>query len=107
MTAPVRNAIITVKGPFSGLVITNTTNGYALASSSVGAASSDWLRFDAGRNTVEFSSDSGATWADDSANFIRTADQVGLMVLDPGANSFDIAGANGADVVFDFAEAWP
>jgi len=105
-STPVKNAIITVKNTFNGLVITNTTTGYVLASSRVGAASSDWLRFDAGRNTVQFSSNSGATWADGSANFIRAADQVGLMVMAPGPNSVTIAGANGAAIVFDFAEAW-
>ena len=106
MSAPVKNAIITVKGPFSGLVITNTTNGYKLQSSTVGAGASDWLRFDSGRNTVEVSADSGATWADDQANFVRATDQVGLMVLDPGDNSFDVAGANGGTVVFQFYETF-
>jgi hypothetical protein len=104
--APVLNAIITVKGPFSGLVITNDDTGYVLESSSVGAGSSDWIRFDAGRNTVEISDDSGATWTDDSANFVRTDGQVALMVIDPGSNSFTIEGANGADVVFEFSGAW-
>ena len=109
-TAPVNNAIITVKGTFNGdfagLVITNTTTGYVLTSGRVGSASSHWLRFDAGANTVRFSSNSGATWTDDWANFTRTGGQVGLMVMAPGANSITIKDANGADVVFDLAGAW-
>lgn len=99
--APVYNAIITVKGPFSGLVITNDDTGYVMESSTVGAGASDWLRFDAGRNTVEVSDDSGATWTDDQANFVRADGQVALWVHAPGANSVTIEGANGADVVFE------
>ncbi len=96
----VNNAVITVKGPFYGLKITNDDTGYVLESDSAGGAG-DWLRFDAGRNTVEFSDDSGATWTDDQANFVRAPGQVALMVFAPGANSLTIDGASGADVVVD------
>lgn len=106
MTAAVKNAIITIKGPFSAPKITNTTNGYVLESSSIGAAGTDWLRFDSGRNTVEISDDSGATWTDDQANFVRSPGQVGLMVIAPGANSLDVEGANGGDVVVEFYETF-
>ena len=109
MSAPVRNAIITVKGTFGGgpnLKITNTTTGYVLETIQYGTSSSNWLRFDAGANTIQFSQDSGATWTDDALNFVRAAGQVGLMVMAPGDNSITIVNANGADIVFDFAEAW-
>jgi hypothetical protein len=106
MSSAVKNAVITVKGPFDGLVITNTTTGYVLQSSRVATLSSEWLRFDAGRNTVEFSDDSGATWTDDQVNFVRADGQVGLMVIDPGANSIDVEGANGGNVVFEFYETF-
>lgn len=102
----VRNAIITVNGPFDGLKITNTTNGYVLESTTVGAGSSDWLRFDSGRNTVELSDDSGATWTDDQVRFVRAPGQVGLMVIDPGTNDFQVEGANGGTVVVEFYETF-
>lgn len=102
----VRNAVITVKGPFSEPKITNTTTGYVVESSSVGAYPSDWLRFDAGRNTVEISDDDGATWTDDQANFVRAPGQVGLMEFAPGANSLTVEGANGGDVVVSYFEAF-
>lgn len=104
--ADVYNSIVTVKGPFEGLVITNSTTGYVIESSRVATLSSEWLRFDAGRNTVEFSDDSGATWVDDSANVVRHDAQVALMVMAPGANSVRIDGADTAEVVFDLHGAW-
>lgn len=97
----VDNAVITVKGPFSGLVITNDDTGYVLESSTVGGAGTDWLRFDAGRNTVEVSDDSGSTWTDDQANFVRAPGQIALMKMQAGVNSLTIEGANGADVVVE------
>lgn len=103
--APVYNAAITVKGPFSGLVITNDDTGYVLETSSVGAGASDWWRADAGRNVVEISDDSGATWTDDQANFVMAPGQVALMVMQAGANSLTIEGANGADVVVEMSGA--
>lgn len=106
MTAVVKNAVITVKGPFTNPVITNTTTGYVLESTRDGVDGTDWLRFDSGRNAVEFSSDSGATWADDQANFVRAAGQVGLMQFAPGANSLTVEGANGGDVLVEFYETF-
>lgn len=95
------NAVITVKGTFSGLRITNDDTGYVLETSTIGAASSDWIRFDAGRNVVEFSDDSGATWSDDQENFVRAPGQIALMVMQADANSLTFEGASGADVVID------
>lgn len=111
--ADVYNAVVTVKGPFSGLVITNanavlqgTSTPYVLQSDSVGVSMADWIRFDAGRNAVELSSDSGATWDDDSGNFVRQAGQVRLMVFAPGANALTIDGAAACDVVVEMYGAW-
>lgn len=98
--ARVRNAVITIKGSFgvpSGILITNNTTGYQIQSVSSGVASSDWLRFDAGKNSAKISHDSGSTWTDDYVNFRRAVDQVGLMVLAPGDNNFTVVGADSAD----------
>lgn len=111
--APVYDAIITVKGAFSGLVITNnsalvpgTETPYVLETASIGASAADWIRFDAGRNTVEISNDSGATWTDDSGNFVRADGQVRLMVFGPGANELVVDGAASCDVVVEMYGAW-
>lgn len=104
--APVYNAVVTLKGPFANPVITNETSGYVLQSTRDGAAASDWLRFDAGANTVEFSDDSGATWEDDSDNFVRADGQVALMVIKAGANEITVEGADTGAIVLEFKGAW-
>lgn len=106
--ARVFNAILTLKGTFTNPMITNTTNGYRLQSTRDGAASSDWLRFDAGKNRVEFSSDGGANYAGDLVNFVRKAGQVQLMVLEPGDNDFSVSddGSPSASLLFTFYPAY-
>lgn len=111
--APIYNAIVTVKGAFAGLSISNETalvpgteSPYVLETDSLGAGAADWIRFDAGRNVVEISSDSGATWADDSGNFVRADGQVRLIVFAPGANELTIAGAAGCEIVVEMYGAW-
>ena len=89
--ARVFNAVFTLKGTFANPVITNTTNGYRLKSTTDGTASGHWLRFDSGRNAVELSTNSGTTYTGDWANFVRLRGQVQLMVLEPGTNSFTAA----------------
>lgn len=100
--SPVRNMIVTVKDPTAQFKLTNTTTGYAIEHANWGA----WFRFDTGLNTVETSTDSGATWEDDSEFFIRQDGQVGMMVLAPGANSIDVDNVNGGDVIFEFYGAY-
>lgn len=109
----VHNAIVIVKGTFSSLLITNnsslipgTATAYKLQSSRVGTLSSHWLKFDCGENTVSFSTDSGATWTDDSADYIRQAEQVSMMIFVTGPNSITIAGAAGATIEIDLSGAW-
>lgn len=104
--APVYDAVLILKGTFTDPAITNTTNGYVLSSTRDGAATSDWLKFDAGRHTVEFSSNSGVVYANDFANFVRAATQVGLMKLEPGNNSFTFTGMTSATLAWSFSGAW-
>jgi hypothetical protein len=111
--AEVYDAVIIVKGTFDGLRITNNSallpdgvTPYVLETTSTGAGPDDWIRFDAGRNAVEISSDGGATWADDSANFVRQDGQARLMVMSVVANELVIEGANGCDLVVEMYGAW-
>lgn len=98
-TIAVRNMIITVKDPTAQpFKLTNSTTGYVIEHNDYGA----WFRFDTGRNTVEYSTDSGATWDDESQFFVRQDGQVGMMVLAPGANSIIVDNVNGGDVIFEF-----
>lgn len=105
--------IIIIKGPFNGLKITNlsaflegTTTPYILETSSVGTTAADWIKFDARQNSVELSDDSGATWADDSFNYVLQPGQLRLMILNAGANSLAIEGADTCDVVVTYTGVW-
>lgn len=113
--ARIHNAKITIKGPFAGLRLQNNSLDvpnsspavpWAFESDSVGAGAVDWLEVDAGANTVRISHDSGATWADASADVVLQDGQVGLMALAAGVNDFTVEGANGATIVFEFAGGW-
>lgn len=102
-SADVRNMVITVKDPTAQpFKLTNTTTGYVIEHNNF----SGWYRFDTGRNTVERSGDSGATWDDDSTWFVRQDGQVGMMLLAPGANSIIVDNVNSGDVIFDFYGAY-
>jgi hypothetical protein len=102
-TESVRKMVITVKDPTAQpFKLTNSTTGYVIEHNNFGA----WFRFDTGRNTVETSTDSGATWDDDSTWFVRQDGQVGMMVLAPGANSIIVDNVNGGDVIFEFYGAY-
>lgn len=95
-TARVYNAVIELAGTFTDPTITNLTNGYRLRTLRDGTLAAHRVRFDAGRPAVEYSADGGILWAGDYGNFVRQAGQVQLMVLEPGDNQFEIAGAAGA-----------
>lgn len=106
---------ITIKGPFSGLRITNNSLdvpggdppvAYVFETDAVGAAGTDWLEVDAGANTVRISDDSGATWTDDSANVVLQDGQVGLFAFAPGWNDLTVEGLAGGDIEFEFAGGW-
>lgn len=106
--ARVYNAVFVLKGTFTNPTITNTTNGYRLKSNRDGSSASDWLRFDAGKNRVEFSADGGSSWSGDLANFVRKAGQAHLMVIEPGANAFTVedGGAPNETLDVDFSHAF-
>ena len=92
--APIYNAIITLAGTYTNPVIRNSTNGYQVESATDGSSAAHLLRFDAGRPAVEKSTNTGTSWANDYANFVRQAGQVHLMVLDPGVNNFLVTGCS-------------
>lgn len=106
--ARVYNAVFILKGTFSDAIITNTTNGYRLKSTRDGSASGHWLKFDAGKNSVEFSTNSGSTYAGDWSNFVRQPRQVQLMVLGPGTNAFTatFTGTPSATLSVSFSHAF-
>lgn len=100
--AKVFDAIITIRGTFTNPSIVNTTNGYHFSSTRDGSAAAHWLKIDCGKGTVQFSTDSGVTYADDKALFSRGTDQVNFMVLEVGDNTWEIDGCNGATIDVDF-----
>lgn len=90
--APIYNAIITIAGTFDTPTIHNITSGHYLISSRTGTSANDILRFDAGKPSIERSTDAGVSWAGDYENYLRVSGQVQLMVLEPGNNSFSVGG---------------
>lgn len=105
--------IIIVKGPAidhpaitnNSVFLPGTTTPYKLESTSTLTASTDWLKFDAQRNEVMISHDSGATWADDSAHLVLQSGQLRLMLFRPGPNSLLVDDITG-DLEILFTEAW-
>ena len=89
--AKVYDAIFIFKGTFVNPTLTNSTNGYIMASARDGSAAGHYLRFDCGKHRVEWSTNSGSSYDGDYANFTRQTAQVHLMVLEPGSNSFSCA----------------
>lgn len=106
--APCYDAVIEIFGVFTNPKLVNETNGYTLESTRDGALGSDSLRFDAGRNRVEFSDDTQATYVPDFANFVRADRQIQLMRLDPGTDDFEYTdgGAPGATVIVQYHPHW-
>lgn len=111
--ATARDPVIILKGPATANVsiinnsalLPGTTTPYKLESTRVLAASTDWLKFDAARNEVMRSTNSGGTWTDDSGNVVLQSGQVRMMIFPPGANSLTIDNVSG-DVEVLFTEAW-
>ncbi len=84
----------------SNVGLTNTTTGESIASTRDLTTTSQWLRIDCERQAVEYSANSGGSWADDYALVTLPATQVGFMTLDPGANTIR-ADHTGAAVTLD------
>ena len=85
------NAVFIFKGTYVNPALTNSTNGYVMASTRDGSNANHWLRFDAGKRRVEFSSNGGTSYTGDFASFARQTAQVQFMVLEPGVNNFSCA----------------
>lgn len=82
--APIMDAIFTIAAStYTNPLITNITTGYRMRQVRTGT---ETLVFDAGAHTVTRSG------VNDYVNFDRLSGQVGLMRLDPGANSFTVSG---------------
>lgn len=90
--AVVKNAIISLLSKnatgFTNPVLLNQTNGYQVSSTRDGTSVNDILKIDAGAASIQYSSNNGATYADDYALATIGAAQVGLMNLEPGSNQF-------------------
>lgn len=90
--AVVKNAIISLLSKnatgFTNPVLLNQTNGYQVSSTRDGTSINDILKIDAGAASIQYSSNNGATYADDYALATIGAAQVGLMNLEPGSNQF-------------------
>ncbi len=110
--AEARDVVIIIKGPATAPVITNnsallegTTTPYKLESSTTLAGSVNWLKFDARRNEVMKSANSGSTWTDDSSNLVLQAGQLRLMVFPSGANSLVVENVTGG-IEVEFTDTW-
>lgn len=104
--APIYNAILTLAGTYTNPVIRNTTNGYQVSSATDGSAAAHLLRFDAGRGAVEKSTNTGASYTNDYANYVRQSGQVHLMKLDVGQNDFTVTGCSSGTLAIDAYPAW-
>jgi hypothetical protein len=102
-TAPVYNAVLTLKGTFSNPKIENLTNDYVVESERDGSSTDHWLQIRAPRR-VHFSSNGGVTWTGDYANLVRNPVQ--LMVLEPGLNSLRVTGMSNGALDIEFYPAW-
>lgn len=105
--ARVFNSIFIVKGSVTGSpALTNLTNGYLWTSNRRGTTASSWFKVDAGAGSVGFSTDDGASYANDYANFGRGSLQAQFMVLEPGTNSMQLTGAGSGTISVSFYPAY-
>ncbi len=99
--APVLNAVFRLRSNSATGAVdptmtnTNTNNGYAWTTTRDLLAANAEIRVDCGASKVEYSSDDGATYADDYALFSIGEKQVGFMRLDPGDNAIVMSVASG------------
>ena len=92
--APIFNALLTLAGTYTNPVIRNTTNGYQVESTTDGSSAAHLLQFNAGTGAIRKSTDTGAAWTNDYANYVRQTGQVQLMRLEPGVNAFTVTGCS-------------
>jgi hypothetical protein len=77
-------------GGFTNPTISNTTNGYSIATTRDSVSANSELRYDSERDTVEFSDNDGSSYTPDNDLVTRGAAQVGLFRLEPGNNSISV-----------------
>ena len=104
--------IIILKGPFTNPSVTNnsavlpgTSTPYKIESTRDATLGTEWLKFDARRNEVMWSTDSGANYADDSDNVVLQDGQLRMMVFKPGVNSLVVDNVTG-DVEVEWTDTW-
>lgn len=90
-------------GGFSAPSFSHPLTGETWASTRVAGGANDALRVDAGKYTVEYTTDNAATWADDYANFSQGSLQVGFMRLLPGAQTLTVTGCPDATLTITFS----
>lgn len=106
--AEVYDAIMTIRGTYTNPELTNTSTGYSWSSTRDGTSADHRLKVDAGRFSVEYSSDGGSVYADDVTLFTRGANQVQYMRLNPGDNEMSYAdgGTPNAVIAVSFYPAY-
>lgn len=83
--------------------ITNTTNGLTISTTRDLTAADHELKIDTGRRTVEYSTDDGASYANDYSLFTVGADQGGTwMRLEPGDNAMSVTDGGTANYSFEW-----
>jgi hypothetical protein len=93
---------------FTNPSLSNLTNGYSVASTRDAASANSEIKIDAGGQRILWSTDDGANYSDDYSSATLGATQVGIMRLDPGANSFRYAdgGTPNLSLSWSFYPAW-
>lgn len=105
--------VLIIKGPATNPKIVNSsvflpgssTLNYQVETTTDLAASTDWLKFDAQRNEVMLSHNSGVTWIDDAVNAVLQSGQVRMMLLKAGSNLLVVTGVTG-DVEVEWTDTW-
>jgi hypothetical protein len=100
--------LFTIAGTFTNPILKNVTLDQQVASSRDGSAAAHVLKVDCERESVEWSTDTGASYADDYANVTLPATQVALLELAPGENDFEYTdgGAPAGTLNYQFYPAW-
>jgi len=106
--APIWDAVFILKGTFTDPQFFSSDNGFTFGSTRDGSNANHWLRVDAGRNRVEFSTDAGVSWIPDFSNYVRLPGQIQLMKLNTGTNHLHYAqsGAPSATIEGSFYNHW-
>lgn len=93
-----------VASGFAAPSFSHPLTGESWSSTRTAANGNHALRVDTGKYTVERTTDNGATWTDDYAEFSTGAVQVGFMRFLPGTQSITITGCPDAALTIEF---WP